>query len=243
MSRRLVVVLAVLLVVAGLVAACRGTQGEAGDAAAELALGGQAYLAQCSVCHGAYGEGDGPLAASIVAEQRPQPPNLTSTKVRDLGRRGVVRVLAGEAHRRPGAPMPLWGPHLGSEWMNRIADYVVKMPTLGEEGRAAVAHYLAAPEGTSGAGRRTYVAYCSSCHGPEGGGEAFFTPKLGLVPPPLDADVVRALTDEEVAKFLAPGGRHLELAPNVPGWLYTMAPSNRAELVAYLRVLGTRSGN
>lgn len=243
MSRRLIGVLAVLSVVAGMVTACRSSRTEAGDPTAELALGGQAYLAQCSVCHGAYGEGDGPLAASIVAEQRPRPANLTSEKVRRLGRRGVVRVLEGTAHLRPNAPMPLWGPHLGPEWSNRIADFVLKLPSLGEAGRAAVARYLEAPVGASGEGRRTYVAYCSGCHGSEGGGEPFFNPELGLVPPPLNAEAVTAMTDQEIVDFLSPAGRHVELAPNVPGWLYTISPTERAELVSYLRVLGTSNGN
>jgi mono/diheme cytochrome c family protein len=191
---------------AGALAACRDA-GEGSHDGAELALGGQAYLAQCAVCHGAHGQGDGPLAASIAAEQRPQPTRFSAENVRSLGRSGVARVLEGASHRRPDAPMPIWGPHLGREWTNRIAAWVVNLPRLDAGGRAAVARYLA-PVGTSGEGRRTYVLYCSSCHGADGGGEAFFDPVLGLAPPPLDGRTLAGRSDDELAKFLAPGGAH-----------------------------------
>lgn len=241
MNRRAAAFL-VMCSLAGALAACREAS-EGSHDGAELALGGQAYLAQCAVCHGAYGEGDGPLAASIAAEQRPRPTRFTAENVRSLGRSGVVRVLEGESHRRPGAPMPIWGPHLGREWTNRIAAWVVSLPRLDEQGRAAVASYLA-PAGTSGEGRRTYVTHCSSCHGADGGGEAFFDPVLGLAPPPLGSGMLAGRSDDELAKFLAPGGAHLERAPNVPGWLYTISPAERGELIRYLRRLpGGPNGN
>lgn len=234
MVRRSACALVALAAFVFLLAACRGgTEG----ASSELRLGGQAYLAQCSICHGVDGQGDGPLAASIVAEHRPEPAKLTE-RVRSLGRRGVMKTLEGEAHRRPGTPMPLWGPHLGRLWTIRIADYIAQMPRMDASAREAVARYIA-PVGTTGEGRRTYVTYCSSCHGPQGEGKPFFTPVLGMVPAALEADALGPMTDEELAKFLGPGGPHMDLAPNVPGWLYTISPSQRAELVAYLRVMRT----
>lgn len=211
-----------------LLTACRG-------GSSELALGGEAYLAQCSVCHGVEGQGDGPLAASIVAEQRPAPARFTAEKVRALGRSGVARVLEGTAHRRPDAPMPIWGPYLGREWTNRIAEYVVHLPSMDVSGRAAVARYLDA--GANSAGRRTYVTYCSACHGPQGEGEPYFAPVPGMVPLPLVATELHPFTDDEFAKFIAPDGPHRDLTPSVPGWLYTISPAERAELVAYLRTL------
>lgn len=233
MIRRLACLVAALTAI-GVVLACRGATSRSSS---ELALGGQAYLAQCSVCHGVEGQGDGPLVASIVAEQRPQPARFTAEKMRSLGRSGVARVLEGESHRQPHAPMPFWGPHLGHEWTNRIADYVVHMPSMDDSGRAAVARYLGAPAGASATGRRTYVTYCSACHGPQGHGETFFAPVPGMVPPPLQAEELRAFTDDEFAKFLAPGGQHMEHAPSVPGWLYTISPAERADLIQYIRTL------
>lgn len=235
MNRRAAASCLLMCSLAGAFAGCREAS-EGLDVGAELALGGQAYLAQCAVCHGAYGEGDGPLAASIAAEQRPQPARFSAENVRSLGRSGVARVLEGGSHRRPGAPMPIWGPHLGREWTNRVAAWVVNLPRLDARGRSAVARYLA-PVGTSGEGRRTYVLHCSSCHGADGGGEAFFDPVLGLAPPPLAGGMLAGRSDDELAKFLAPGGAHLERVPNVPGWTYTISPAERGELIRYLRRL------
>jgi mono/diheme cytochrome c family protein len=235
--RRAAGVVVAMAAIAGAIAGCRGDRSVGAGAGHELALGGEAYLAQCSVCHGIEGKGDGPLAASIDAEHHPRPASFTAEMMRTLGRRGVLQALGGETHLRSGAAMPLWGPHLGRDWMNRIAGFVVDLPRLDEAGRGAMARYLATPGDTNGTGRRTYVTYCSSCHGPQGDGDAFFTPAMGLAPPPLGSDVLHSLTDEEIARFLAPAGPHSDRAPNVPGWLYTISPAERAGLVAYLRVM------
>lgn len=236
MIRRFASLLLVITAIGAALSACRS------ETSSELALGGQAYLAQCSVCHGVEGQGDGPLATSIVAEHRPEPVKFTAAKLRSLGRSGIARVLEGEAHHLPGAPMPVWGPHLGREWTNRIADYVVHMPSMDDSGRAAVARYLGTSGGVSNAGRRTYVTYCSACHGPEGLGRPFFGPIPGMAPSRLQAEELRAFTDEELATFLAPNGQHVKHAPSAPGWLYTISPAERAELVQYLRTLPSKWG-
>jgi mono/diheme cytochrome c family protein len=216
------------------VAVASGCRAEHG--AADLESGGQAYLAQCAVCHGLDGHGDGPLASSIAAEGKTPPPPLDSARVASLGREGVRKAIESGVH---GSPMPVWGPHLGPVWMDRIAEYVVAAPAAGAEGRAARARYLTAPNGAPPAGRRAYVVYCSGCHGPQGGGDGFFSPDLGtrLKPSPLRGEPISKLDEAGLSKVIGLGGAHAPNAVTMPGWLYTMSPDDRQALARYLRVL------
>jgi len=211
---------------------------EGGDAA-HLERGGQAFLAQCAVCHGVQGAGDGPLASSIAAEGKTPPAVLDAARVASLGRAGVRQAIEMGAHMRPGSPMPLWGPHLGTEWMDRIADYVVAMPVTGGAGRDLVDRYLAAPAGSPPSGRQVYVTYCSSCHGPHGGGDGFFSPEVAskLRPPGLRGAVLSTLDDAALSRLVSVGGAHAPDAMTMPGWLYTISPDDRQALVGYLRTL------
>jgi mono/diheme cytochrome c family protein len=205
-------------------------------AAADLEAGGQAYLAQCAVCHGPAGRGDGPLAASIAAQGKTPPPALDAARVASLGKPGVRKAIESGVH---GSPMPVWGPHLGPAWTDRIADYVIAAPRAGAVGRAARDRYLAAPAGTPPAGRRAYVIYCSGCHGPQGGGDGFFSPQLEaeLTPEPLRGVQIARLDEAALWKIIGLGGAHAPNAVTMPGWLYTISPDDRRALTGYLHAL------
>jgi mono/diheme cytochrome c family protein len=211
--------------------------------AAQLQSGGRAYLAQCAVCHGPEGKGDGPLAASIAAEGKRPPAVLDAARVASLGRDGVRNAIETGNHLRAGSPMPIWGPHLGPDWIDLIADFVVAAPAAGEAGRSAVAGYLAAPPGTPPTGRRVYVTYCSGCHGPQGGGDGFVSPQVAvkLAMEPLRGSSLTRFDDAELERLIGAGGAHAPEAETMPGWLHTLSPDDRKALLGYLRTLpGTR---
>jgi mono/diheme cytochrome c family protein len=217
---------------------CRNTR-----KAAQLQSGGRAYLAQCAVCHGPEGKGDGPLAASIAAEGKRPPAVLDAARVASLGRDGVRNAIETGNHLRAGSPMPIWGPHLGPDWIDLIADFVVAAPAAGETGRSAVAGYLAAPPGTPPTGRRVYVTYCSGCHGPQGGGDGFVSPQVAakLAMEPLRGSSLARFDDAELERLIGAGGAHAPEAETMPGWLHTLSPDDRKALLGYLRTLpGTR---
>jgi mono/diheme cytochrome c family protein len=232
-SIRLLLVLAVAACVAW---GCKEPEG-----AAELVAGGQAYLAQCALCHGDFGAADGPLAASIAAEGRTRPARLDDpVRMGDLGHEGVRLAIEGSAHSRAASPMPVWGPHLGPPWMDRIASYVATLPKSDAAARAAVERYIESPPGTPAGSRRTYVIYCSGCHGPEGGGDGFFSDAVAkkMSPAPLDGAALAALSDARLEELLGAGGAHAADAATMPGWLHTIAPPERRGLAGYLRTLG-----
>lgn len=233
--RRLPILL-VLSVAASLAAGCD----ESTDTGL-LISGGQAYLAQCAVCHGAHGAGDGPLAASIAAEGVTRPARLDDgVRMGDLGREGVRVAIEGRAHARKRSPMPVWGPHLGAPWMDRIAAHVTTLPAANPTVHAAVERYLASPEGAAPGSRRTYVFYCSGCHGADGGGRGFFSDAVArrMSPAPLNGARLAAFTDEELEKRIGMGGAHAAEAATMPGWIHTLSPGERHALAGYLRTLG-----
>jgi len=234
MHRRLVWILTMTGAVLVPASGCKNTHDTA-----ELQSGGRAYLAQCAVCHGTGGHGDGPLAASIAAEGKRPPAVLDAARVTSLGRDGVRRTIEGSGHLRAGSPMPIWGPHLGPDWMDRIADYVVAAPTAGDKARTAVTRYLAAPPGTPPTGRRVYVTYCSGCHGPQGGGDGFVSPDVAarLAIEPLRASSLARFSDDELRSLIGAGGAHAPEAETMPGWLHTLSPDDRKALLGYLRTL------
>lgn len=221
--------------------ACLATGCNEPDADANLVAGGQAYLAQCAVCHGPHGAGDGPLAASIAAEGRTRPARLDdAVRMGDLGQEGVRLAIESGAHSRPGSPMPVWGPHLGPPWMDRIAAYVSTIPRAAPAARAAVDRYLDSPPDTPAGSRRTYVLYCSGCHGPGGAGDGFFSEKAvkRMAPAALDGARLALLPEGQLEELIGSGGAHAAEAATMPGWIHTIAPAERRALAGYLRTPG-----
>jgi mono/diheme cytochrome c family protein len=232
--RRVASVLLVAISAVSLAAGCRDER-----ESARLESGGRAYLAQCAVCHGVSGEGDGPLAATIAAEGKTPPAALNGSRVAALGLSGVLAALESRAHRTADSPMPVWGPHLGQEWLDRVADFVLALPAAGQAGRRVVEGYLASPTGAPREGRRVYVLYCSGCHGAQGGGDGFVSPSVEsrLQTAPLRGEVLATLDEAELSRVIGLGGAHAPKAATMPGWLYTISPDDRAALAGYLRHL------
>ena len=91
---------------------------------AEVA-GAGIYKAQCTVCHGAKGKGDGPAAAGL----KPRPPDLSdAVLMAKLSDDSLVKVLTGGRNAMPG-----FGKILKPEDVRRVAEFV---RCLGQSERA-----------------------------------------------------------------------------------------------------------
>jgi putative copper export protein/mono/diheme cytochrome c family protein/peroxiredoxin len=84
--------------------------------AASVARGAPLYVEQCAVCHGRYGNGDGPLADSLSE----RPPNLTQS----LSRRREGDLLWSIGHGIPGTPMPGFGDLISEERLWDILNFI-----------------------------------------------------------------------------------------------------------------------
>ena len=86
------------------------------EPACPQAGGAEIYQAQCTVCHGTKGKGDGPAAAGL----KPRPPDLSdSVLMAKLSDDSLVKVLTGGRKAMPG-----FGKILKPEDVRRVAAFV-----------------------------------------------------------------------------------------------------------------------
>jgi mono/diheme cytochrome c family protein len=79
--------------------------------------GAALYAANCAVCHGETGEGDGPTAETL--EQKPA--DLHEDHVQDLSDGALFYIIS---HGRPETPMPAWEEVLSEEERWHVVNFV-----------------------------------------------------------------------------------------------------------------------
>jgi len=125
------------------------------------ARGRDLFAANCSGCHGATGEGDGPAAAALL----PHPRNLTQVRLSDAR---IAEVLWKGVE---GSAMPGWSDMPVAD-LSALAAYVKTLP-------ASVESEPKTAEAVAGAG--IYAANCALCHGANGAGDGV---SAGVLAPP-----------------------------------------------------------
>lgn len=91
--------------------------------------GAKIYQAQCTVCHGAKGKGDGPAAAGL----KPRPPDLSdAVLMAKLSDDSLVKVLTGGRKAMPG-----FGKILKPEDVRRVAAFVRCLGTSERAGNTS----------------------------------------------------------------------------------------------------------
>lgn len=213
--------------------------------AAALSAGQSAFLANCAMCHGTWGAGDGPLAAQLEQGAKVRPANLTDgARLRSIGRNEVIRVIElGGSHTARSNLMPPWQGRLDHRLIEQIADFVMTLPDLSSKPSPVMTEaFLAAPAGSAPEGRRLFVFYCSMCHGPEGHGDGRLADTLwarnGIRPRNLtDSTYFASRTDEELDATVALGGGHVHKSIYMPAWSVTLTTKQIKDLVSYVRAI------
>jgi cbb3-type cytochrome c oxidase subunit III len=232
-------------------AQCSGKKPSAGGgttpiatAAAAPSPGAQGFLAYCAMCHGVSGAGDGPLAASLAAQNVRVARLDDAARLETLGAAGVRRVIVtGGGHTGRSNLMPAWGERLGRRLVDDIVAYVRTLPSQKPGVPEATVHkYLEAPPGSAEEGRKLFVFYCTGCHGPQGKGDGLNADTLrvrnNIRPRNLtDSAYFAPKTDQEIYDVIALGGGHMGKSIFMPGWTYTLKPEEIKDLASYVRVL------
>lgn len=206
--------------VAGLLvwSAAPGTRALAAESAAKPgAEGGQVYSSLCASCHGRYGRGDGPLAASLTMK----PPDFTDSAW--LGGRSdeqIAAALMGAPHSR------------------MAISSVLEKDAL--QGAIAYVRTLSVPGGHASvlAGRDIYNAACWVCHGEKGDGSG---PAAGNVGEPKPRDFTSAAfviegREQEIAGIISQGAKAaMHGSAYMVEWGSRLSPQQIQDVVAYLK--------
>jgi mono/diheme cytochrome c family protein len=217
----------------------------------KVTRGERAYLANCAMCHGDNGAGDGPMASELAREAGATPLRLDdAARLKALGPAGLRRIISqGGAHTGRSNMMPAWGERLGEKTIDDIATFIETLPTRRSQGIPAptLQKYMSAPKGSSAEGRRLFVYYCTACHGPYGKGDGTNADTLrarhNIRPRDLtERTYFEKKADQDLYAVIALGGGHMGKSNFMPAWTYSLQPAQIKSLVAYVRsISGTPS--
>jgi mono/diheme cytochrome c family protein len=195
------------------------------------------------MCHGPWGEGDGPLAADLRKNSAVGPAQINNAaRLAEIGRDGIVQVITqGGSGTHRSNLMPPFRNQVPPAVIQSIASWVLAMPTI-KPGipRSTVDKYLAAPPGVPGEGRKLFVYYCTMCHGPEGKGNGFMADTIAarykVHPRDLtDSTYFADKGDQELFETISLGGRYTGHSAVMPGWELPLAPAQIKDLISYIR--------
>jgi mono/diheme cytochrome c family protein len=217
-----------------------------------ITRGERAYLANCAMCHGDNGAGDGPMASELTREAGATPLRLDdAARLKTLGPAGLRRIITlGGAHTGRSNMMPAWGERLGQKVIDEIAAFIETLPTRRSQGIPAptLQKYMSAPKGSSEEGRRLFVYYCTACHGPFGKGDGTNADTLRvrhkIRPRDLtDKAYFEKKADQDLYAVIALGGGHMGKSNFMPAWTYSLQPGQIKSLVAYVRSISGSSSH
>jgi cytochrome c oxidase cbb3-type subunit I/II len=174
--------------------------------------GAEAFIRECSGCHGPTGRGDGPAAVALL----PKPRDLSTARFSDAALSDAL--WSGV----PGSSMPGWH-DLPANDLRALAAYVRSL-----EEQVPEAEKLSAGEMEQARG--LYLKNCQSCHGPDGGGN--FSAATAVVPAPTSFRRVRP-TLKYAEQVLAGGVAGTAMTP----WKEKLSEADRRLLARYVRTL------
>ena len=195
-----------------------------GDAAQGLRL----FIANCMVCHGAGGKGNGPYAHNL--DKQPtvfaSPAFAASRSAEDI----YSVISKGGAAHNMSPHMRAWGFRLERQDVADLTAYVL-----------AIANGTGVDMGippSGEAGERMYFDYCSACHGPGGQGNGTLAYTLqGNPPRDLTSDAVQDLSDAVLFRAIKAGldQNNIPLDVSMPSWGNYLSDEQILAIIAYVR--------
>lgn len=212
---------------------------------AHLAKGQTLFVANCAMCHGPWGLGDGPLAAQLQKDSGVVPAHLNDrVRLDSLGRDQLIAVIErGGAHTGRSNLMPAWAERFTAEEIGTVADFVMALPELHRDiPTSTMARYLEAPSGATAEGRRLFVTMCVGCHGASGRGDGRYADSMFVRNQIRPRDLTDSLyfsrmNDQQLFATISLGGGFFHKSPFMPVWGVTLTPEQIKDLVSYIRVL------
>lgn len=174
--------------------------------------GEQLFLDNCSGCHGALGQGDGPAAKWL----QPSPVNFTEHRYR----RDLLADILWNGSQ--GTSMPAWRDLSNSE-LGALADVVDNFSQVDT---------VAGSAAQLNTGQQVYSTHCAECHGSNGDGNGFAAENLPI--PIMPTDFIRERLSEEAAlRALRQGISGTSMAP----WTDRLSEREMSAAAQYVRSL------
>jgi cbb3-type cytochrome c oxidase subunit III len=188
--------------------------------------GRRLFTSYCQLCHGVYGEGDGPLAKKMGI----QPVNLKETlRTRSdimlrkiITGRGRDTITGRDRHDLLSESMPEWEKVFNDAQIEALITYLRFLST-SKHG------LMGDPE----LGMKLYGQYCQVCHGQEGEGDGIMTELMKLEP--LDQTnpvVMNDLSNDDLVHSIMEGKLRY-----MPAWKGILDQNEVEALVSYIRLL------
>ncbi|MDA3870000.1 MAG: c-type cytochrome [Gammaproteobacteria bacterium] len=187
--------------------------------------GYKVFNANCFVCHGAQGKGDGPIASKLSDK----PADLTVTdELSKISVRDLLRIIEGTTpHGAISSDMPKWGLALPQTQITSLVSYVrylhrTKHPTSGNPVK----------------GKETYDTYCTICHGKNAKGEGIITQLYDMEPANhTDASAMNKISNKKMHSIIAHGTSGSTL---MPGWKEVLSDKEIQNIISYIRLISAK---
>lgn len=183
------------------------------------------FSANCFVCHGAQGKGDGPLASKLSDK----PADLTNdAELSKISDRDLFQIIEGTApHGAVSSDMPKWGLAIPQTQITSLVSYMRYL------------HRTKHPiSGNPVNGKETYSTYCTICHGSDGDKKGVITKLYNMEPANhTDATAMNKISNEKMYSIIANGTAGSTL---MPGWKEILSDKEIQDIISYIRLISAQ---
>jgi cbb3-type cytochrome c oxidase subunit III len=183
------------------------------------------FRANCVVCHGLDGTGNGPLAGKLDKK----PADLTDNdRLKKKSDRELFKIIEGTApHGQVSDDMPQWGLAIPHTQIRSLLAYVRYL------------HGSKHPvSGNPIIGKQVYDDNCTICHGSDGKGEGMITKVYDMEPADhTDASSMNRISNEKIRSIISNGSKGAEL---MPGWKGFLSDKEIEDVISYIRLLSAQ---
>ncbi len=183
------------------------------------------FSTNCTVCHGADGLGNGPLADKLGT----RPANLANNdRLAQASDQEFFRIIEGTApHGRVSEDMPKWGLAIPQTEINSLIAYIRYLQSAK--------HPVA---GNPVIGKQVYNNNCVICHGANGKGKGKLTEVYDMAPADhTNADAMNHMSNEKMHSIIYKGSVGAQL---MPGWKGILSDREIDDTISYIRLLSAQ---
>jgi cbb3-type cytochrome c oxidase subunit III len=196
-----------------------------------LENGALVYQTRCTLCHGNFGLGEGPLAYSL--NQYPDTNLAVNRHGKDAKSiRNII--LRGGSGKDVNKYMPPWGDELTHNEVESVTKFLVLFHSDNEKANRLlnVARQNSPVTPKKTLGMAVFLGRCAMCHGGTGEGNGRLASRLQTPP----ANLVKSrLNEEQLELIIRRGGKAVGRSFQMPPWGEELSSSEIKSIVMFLK--------